>query len=331
MIEVEPKTNKILIIRMLGLGDVTCIGIPALRFVKQRNPDAEIHFLTFAAGKAIIELAEPKVKVWGLEKHEWPDNIVYAMETFLGLAETIVGEEYKQIINLDTWFMPCFLARFLKDAGEPVVGNIMGMTVADLIEQFQTQTLRPEFVNEPAAYLQSTWFSMHRWNTLWWESGLAPDGGYPEFYLKTCCGFSDIELDMRIDVEHDQSLAAKRISQPIVALACRARTQDRDYAYAEELQKALESKGVHVWTGFDGTIPMRDTLAKLAASDLLVSVPSAPQWLASSVGCPVLIISGNVDPRTLMPDYATDMSATPIEPSIIVDGVMSILEERRNA
>ena len=322
---------KILLIRMLGLGDVTCIGIPALRFVKQRNPEAEIHFLTFAAGKAVIELAEPDVKVFGLEKGEWPDNIVYAMETFLGLAETIVGEGYQQIINLDTWFMPCFLARFLKDAGEPVEGNIMGMSVAELVDQFQNQTLKPEFVNDPSAYMQSTWFSMFRWHTPWWQTGQAPDGGYPEFYLKSCCGFADIELDMLIEGPKSQSLLSKAKGKPIVAIACDARTPERHYPHADMLKQQLEERGVYVWTGFDGSIPMHETLANLRCTDLLITVPSAPQWLAASTKCPALVITGQVDPRTLMPDYATDMSEEPVEPMIVVDGVMSILQESRNA
>lgn len=324
-----PEDNgkpKILIIRMLGLGDVTSIGIPALRFVKQRNPDADIHFLTFAAGKEVIQLAEPNVKVIGLERGEWPDNIVYAMETFLGLAEDIVGVGYQQIINLDTWFMPCFLSRFLKDAGEPVIGNLMSISVGDLVDQFQTQTLKPEYVNEPAAYMQSTWFSMQRWNTLWWESGLSPEGGYPEFYLKTCCGFADIELDMHIDVTADRHLSKIRKSKKIVALACDARTQERNYPYAADLKKLLNASGVHVWSGFDGKVPMKQTLAQLATTDLLITVPSAPQWLAAAVNCPSLVITGNVDPRTLMPDYATDMSENPILPEVLADGVSAILQ-----
>ncbi|MBT0584951.1 hypothetical protein KIU71_00875 [Alteromonas sp. SM 2104] len=312
---------------MLGLGDVTCIGIPALRFVKSRNPEAEIHFLTFAAGKDVIRLAEPNVYVWGLDKGEWPDNIVYAMETFLGLAEQVVANEYQQIINLDTSFMPCFLARFLKDAGEPVTGNMMGMSVADLVSQFQQQTLKPQFVNEPAAYLQSTWFSMHRWNTSWWESGLAPDGGYPEFYLKTCCGFADIDLNMAITVAPDNTLKKKRKKHPVVALATQSGTLERSYPFKDEVKQLLTQQNVHVWTGFDGSVPMRQTLAQLAATDLLVSVPSAPQWLATAVGCPSLIISGKVDPRTLMPDYATDMSDEPILPEVLVDGILTILAQ----
>ena len=323
--------TKILIIRMLGLGDVTCIGIPALRFVQQQNPDAEIHFLSYAAGLDVIRLAAPEIKVFGLEKDQWPDNIVFAMETFLGLAEAIVGEGYQQIINLDTWFMPCFLARFLKDAGEPVAGNMMSISVGSLVDQFQQQTLKPEYVNDPAVYLQSTWFGMHQWHTPWWQNGHNPDGGYPEFYLRNCCSFNELKMDMSIDVLSDSEYLHIAEKQPIVALACNARTIERNYPYAAELKQLLEENGIYVWTGFDGSISMEQTLARLKASNLLISVPSAPQWLAAAVGCPSLIISGQVDPRTLMPDYATDMSSTPIEPAIIINGVLDILKGEKNA
>ncbi|ALS99075.1 hypothetical protein [Lacimicrobium alkaliphilum] len=133
--------EKVLLIRMQPLGDVAAIGIPALRYFRSRLSEANIEALSFAQGKTLLKLAQPDVRVFGLEQQEWPDNIIPAMETFLGLAEQIVSEGYDQIINLDTGFMPCFLARFLKDAGEPVVGNYMSISVQELLEQFQQQTL----------------------------------------------------------------------------------------------------------------------------------------------------------------------------------------------
>ena len=72
---------------------------------------------------------------------------------------------------------------------------------------------------------------------------------------------------------------------------------------------------------------MRQTLAQLAMTDLLITVPSAPQWLAASVGCKSLVITGEVDPRTIMPDYATDMSSEPVDPQILVSGAREILED----
>jgi ADP-heptose:LPS heptosyltransferase len=322
----SPEQEKILVIRMLGLGDVTCIGVPAVRHLKKQYPNAEIHVLTYAAGFEVMALAEPHVKTFGLKSGEWPEDIIAAMESFLGLAEIIIGEAYTKVVNLDTWFMPCFLTRFLKDAGEKVEGNYIGMSIADLVDQFQKQTLQPSFVNDPSHYMQSTWFSMVRWHTTWWESEYLPERGYPEFYLRTCCGWQSAELDMHIDVKQNSKLAKIRKNKKVIALATDARTAERAYPYAEELKTALEAAGFEVWSKFDGSQSIRETLGMLKASDLLISVPSAPQWMATAVGCPSLIISGMVDPRTLMPDYATDMSNLPATVESLVEGVLGIFD-----
>lgn len=319
--------EKILLIRMLGLGDVTCIGIPAIRHLKKKFPSAEITVLTYAAGEEILKLAEKDIKIMSLAKGEWPDDILKGMETFLLLAEKIIGEEFTRVVNLDTWFMPCFLARFLKDAGESVEGNFMSISVAKLIEEFQAQTLKQEYVHDPANYIESTFFSMGRWHTPWWQYGVTEDFGYPEFYLRHCCGFSDIEMDMAIDVVPTPKLAKIAKRQKVIALACDARTNERNYPYAKELQKELEKAGFFVWTGFDGSVSMRKTLSMLKASDLLITVPSAPQWLATTVGCPSLVIVGDVDARTLMPDFATEQSNEPVRPDELVESVRSIFQE----
>ena len=324
------KKQKILLIRMLGLGDVTCIGIPALRHLQRQFPEAEFHFLTYAAGEEVIKLAEPKVKTMSLKKGQWPDDILAAMEAFLGLAEQIVGEAYSLIVNLDTWFMPCFLARFLKDAGEPVEGNLISMPVSTLLEDFQSQTLQPDYVNNPEQYMQSSWFSMVRWHTPWWLSGFVPDNGYPEFYLRSCCGFDNIKMDMSIDVKADAKLEQTRQYKKVIALALSARTEERNYPYAKELEQLLKDKGYFVWTGFDGSVSMAKTLKKLKASDLLVTVPSAPQWLATAVDCPSLVVCGEVDPRTLMPDYATDPSSIPVAAKDLVESIESVFEVAHN-
>lgn len=313
---------------MLGLGDVTCIGIPALRYFKQQFPEAELHMLTYAAGKDIIELAEPDVKVMALAKDQWPDNIYQAMESFLKLAEQIIGEEYCQIINLDTWFMPCFLARFLKDAGEPVQGNMMSVSVQRLISELSKETLSPDYVHDPANYIKSSFFCMSRWHTPWWEMGYLHDYGYPEFYLRSCCGFDTIDMDMSIKVEKNQRLAHIGRNKKVIAIAPDARTPERSYPHAAKLQKLLTKAGFHVWTGFDGRDPMRKTLANLAATDLLVTAPSAPQWLATTVGCPSLVICGDVDPRTLMPDYATEQEAGMPAPEELAESIISVFAEQ---
>jgi hypothetical protein len=283
--------------------------------------------LSYAAGEDVIALAEPDVKLMVMAKEDWPDNIIQAMEKFLMLAEKIIGEEFQEIFNLDTWFMPCFLARFLKDAGEPVAGNFMSVSVDELIKQLHLQTLQHDYVHNPANYMESTFFAMSRWHTPWWEFGNVPDYGYPEFYLRHCCGFNDIQMDMKIDVTPNPSLTKIRKKQKVIALATQARTSERHYPHEKELKKHLEKAGFHVWTGFDGSIPMRKTLSKLKTTDLLVTVPSAPQWLATTVECPTLVILGEVDGRTLMPDFATEQSKAPVDPKELCESIVSIFSD----
>ncbi|MFQ3190971.1 MAG: ADP-heptose:LPS heptosyltransferase, partial [Paraglaciecola sp.] len=110
---VESKAEKVLLIRMLSSADVCAIGLPVLRYFQKTLPNAEIHFLTFGDGAELIKLAEPSIQIKYLTQQQWPDDFFLAMESFLGLAEEIIGETYSQIVNLDTTFMPCFLARFL--------------------------------------------------------------------------------------------------------------------------------------------------------------------------------------------------------------------------
>ncbi len=322
-----PK-QKILLVRMLGLGDVTCIGIPAIRYFKSKFPEAEIHFLTYAAGKEVVSLAEPDINIIELEKGKWPDDFLFAIEAFLGLAEKVIGEAYTQIVNLDTWFMPCFLARFLRDAGEPVSGNCISMSLQQLLDEFQAKTLKPEYVNDPSEYIESSFMSMPRWHSPWWEFGTLPDYGYPEFFLRACCGFSEIDMDMQIAVPANERLEKIRTRKKVVALATQARTKERCYPFGDKLGNLLKKAGFEVWTGFDGSQPMRKTLSKLKSTDLLVTVPSAPQWLATTVGCPSLIISGDVDPRTLMPDFATDPSEVAIPAEELVESIRSIFSEQ---
>ncbi|MFT4940873.1 MAG: ADP-heptose:LPS heptosyltransferase [Paraglaciecola sp.] len=300
--------EKILLIRMLSIGDVACIGLPALRFFQRKFPDADIHFLTFDQGADIIRLAEPDVTVSSLTAEQWPNDLLPAMEVFLGLAENIIGEGYNQIVNLDTAFMPCFLARFLKDAGQNISGNLLNISVEQLLNQFQDQSLQPEFVHDINRYMDSTFFSMARWHTNWWESTYLPDNGYPEYYLRNCCSFNGIEMNWHIPVNQDQQLTTIRQSQKVIAL-CFAQSDDGyPYPFAKELKVALETLGYYVWSDLEQPFSVEMLLSKLSSSDLLVTKASANQWFAATVDCPTLLICASAEPRTLMPDYATEQS-----------------------
>lgn len=127
-----------------------------------------------------------------------------------------------------------------------------------------------------------------------------------------------------MDASHKLTKIATK--QKVIALATEARTAERSYPDGKALQKLLEKAGFYVWSGFDGSQPMRKTLSMLKSSDLLITVPSAPQWLATTVGCPSLVVVGEVDARTLMPDYATENSKIPVPAVELVESVISIFE-----
>ncbi|MCW8090332.1 glycosyltransferase family 9 protein [Alteromonas sp. ASW11-130] len=321
--------EKILVIRMMESYDVAAIGIPAVRHMKRCFPDAEIHFLTFAEGSEIMQLAEPELTVLGLDKADWPENFVAAMEVFLELAEIVSSHNYTEIINLDTWFMPCFLARFLKDAGAPVIGNTLNRSVQDIIDDFKQQSLSSDYVNITEKYIQSSWSGMHSWFENWWLHGEPPEGGYPEYYLRRCCGFADIEMDRQIDVTADPQIASK--PGKTIALAVDGVSSTDCYPASTELASKLEEKGFNVYKEVDGSDSVKQKLSKLKACDLLVSIPSGAQWFAAAVDVPVLLISGHIDPQTIMPDYATDVSDQPISVDNLVEGITDIVEGKTDA
>ena len=134
-------------------------------------------------------------------------------------------------------------------------------------------------------------------------------------------------MDMSIEVKADAKLEKQRQYKKVIAVAMSARADECNSPYGRELVQLLKDKGYFVWEGLDDSTPIRKTLAKLKATDLLVTEPSAPQWLATTVDCPSLVVCGEVDPRTLMPDYATDMSLEPVSPAALVESIESIFTE----
>ena len=310
---VEANTEKVLLIRMLSSADVCAIGLPVLRYFQKNNPQAEIHFLTFGDGAELIRLAEPNVVIHHVTQQQWPDNFFLAMESFLGLAEEIVGENYSQIINLDTTFMPCFLARFLADAGEPVSGNYLNMSVQQLIQQFQDESLQAEYVNSPQAFMASSFVNMHKWFGRWWQYDAEYEGGYPEFYLTKCCGLVVDKLDQAINVGVDKRLVKKAKSNKVIGLCFGQSDDGYLYPHTERLKKLLEQKGFVVWTEQETKGNIRSLLKMLAATDLMVCKPSGHRWYAQAVDCATLLVSGNSEPALLMPEFATD----PVSPCML--------------
>jgi ADP-heptose:LPS heptosyltransferase len=304
--ETESETEKVLVIRMLSSGDVCAIGLPVLRNFQKNHPDAEIHFLTFGDGAELIKLAEPNVYVHHMTEEQWSDDFFLAMESFLGLAEDIISENYGQIVNLDTSFMPCFLARFLADAGEPVIGNYLNMSVQQLLQQVQSKSLQADYVNSAQAFMASSFANMHKWHGRWWQYDSECEGGYPEFYLTKCCGLVVDKLQQTIAVSADKRLVKKGKTNKVIGLCLSQSDDGYLYPYAEQLKKLLEQKGFFVWTDKDSKGNVRSLLKMLAASDIMVSKPSGYRWYAQAVDCATLLISGASEPVMLMPEYATD-------------------------
>ncbi|MEP2650958.1 MAG: hypothetical protein ABJH06_03105, partial [Paraglaciecola sp.] len=239
IVDNSQPVEKILLIRMLSTADVCAIGLPVARYFQQQHSNAEVHFLTFGDGGRLMQLAEPNLTIHTVKKAQWPDDFFQALEAFLAIAETIVGETYTKIVNLDTTFMPCFLARFLKDAHEPVSGNYLNMSISSLLEKVQSQQLQADYVNSEQAYLDSSFTTMYKWQTQWWEFGDTPDGGYPEFYLKRCCGLVTDSLSQSINVVPDKRLTKKAKLKKVVGLCLKQADDQHSYSQTPELKKLL--------------------------------------------------------------------------------------------
>lgn len=298
---------------MLEEADALSIAVPAVRHLQKQIPEADVHVLTYGKGAELVDIALPETSVIVLPEGQWPQDIVPAMEVFLGLAERIIGEGYKQIINLDVAFMPCFLARFLQDAGEPVSGNLLGMSVAELIDELQQQTLSADFVNEPSHYVQSSWLSMNQvFSDAWLRGGNIPDGGYPEFYLRRCCGFSDIDMDMQLAVSIRDTVSAD------VCLYLPG------HATISDILSQLKTDGITA-IALSDQLSLRKMAEQIAGSSLVVCEPGTAFWLAKACGKTTLLVGGEVNPRSYMPDYATDYSTKPTDVAILVNGIKEIL------
>ena len=288
---------KILLIRMMGLGDVASILIPAVKLFRTKHPDAEISVLTYGAGNELMPLVPQVHSVFTIEPEQWPGDIIPAMESFFNIATSLLPYKHDLIVNLDTWFMPCLMARALMDAGLPFEGNHLSMSTAEFIDKLAHQQISADYIYTPARYLESTYANMKDWVIPWWNK--YPDAGsYPQFYLNHCCGFKG-EVEIALDLPVDKQLLEEAQGRRIIALSASGRIIAKQYPHAEELRHQLQEAGFHVWGEFNSTIPMATTLGRLRASDLLVTVPTSTQWLAKLMGCPSLLIPGPQDPRVL--------------------------------
>lgn len=287
--------RKILITRLAGLGDVASILIPAVRLLRQTEPNAVIDVLTYGAGVELMSLCPEVGDVLGISQEQWPRDLIPATQSFLGIAQIIAPRGYDRIICLDTWFMPCFLAQVLIDIGLNVEGNHLDRPVGDFFAALHAGKLPADYFG--TAFMASSYPRMQDWLRSWWLRP-QPHANYPEYYLIHCCGLGD-RIDPRLPIAPDAAFREAAAGRPIVAASFRGTTAIKHYKQADALTSLLRQAGCHVWTGFDGSLPMRTTLARLAATDLLVTVATSTQWLAKLAGCPSLMLPGAMHPTIL--------------------------------
>lgn len=333
---------RILLIRMMGLGDVASILVPAAYIYKQRHPFASITALTYEAGGEIMSLHPAVNEVITIGREDWPNDLLPTVQRFIRLGESIAAEQFDLIVNLDTWFMPCFLARALRDTGSRIEGNYLNQEVASFLQSAVKKEVEQAFFEKPSRYLESTFSNMGMWHQIWWEE--QPNIGYPNFYLNTCCGFDEA---VRIDLPcaPDQNLLNKAQRRPIVALSTRGRAEYKHYRHSNQFVDILERRGIFCWSQFDGSAGMQTTLNRLCASDLLVTVPTSSQWLGRLAGCPSFMLPGPMPtsfldaefypPRQTSCQYCyqekhcpanRDFECMDISPADLADQILGILE-----
>jgi ADP-heptose:LPS heptosyltransferase len=320
--------ERILLIRMQSEIECFTIGTPALLHLSRLFPQAEIDFLTYNMPKDLATMLPKNVHLFELSTPIWPDQILPAMEWFFEIAADIVKKEYSSIINLDTAFMPCMLARFLQDAGEPVVGNKINMDVQQVIAKLVDHTLSPEYVNEMPQYLTSSFVGMNRWRQFWWQSGVEVKYGYPEYYLRNCCGFDELDYSLTLDVEANHSLVKVAKNQKVIALS--EGHDEKTKILMQDVAKMLVKKDFHVWSISLENDKYLKTAKKLKASLLAVTFSEPAFWLAKAVECKTLLLCEGVEPVTLMPEYSTEPNQQ-LEAAQLVDDILGLFSDMNNA
>lgn len=280
----------------MGLGDVASILIPAVKIIQSQHQQAKIDVLTYVAGVELMTLVQDVDSILAVTAEQWPSDIDEAISSFTNIADVVIEQNYDLIVNLDTWFMPCFLASVLKEAGLNVQGNTINLTIDDLLQKIRSNTLTQFYFQNPNQYLDSTYSSMADWTTPWWyQHSNTP---YPEFYLNHCCGFKGI-VDISLYAEADFEFKQQANGRKIVALSLSGSKASKQYHEAKALRARLEEAGFFVWSQFDGSVSMQTTLGRLKVTDLLITVATSTQWLARLVECPSLMIPGALPPSVL--------------------------------
>ena len=293
---------KILLMRLMGLGDVASILVPAARIYRQNYPASQIDVLTYDAGVEVMSLVNEVDGILAVEKSQWPASLPEALTCFWGLGEQIAGRGYDLVVNLDTWFMPCVLARILKDVGICLEGNYLNDSLPEFLQKLNNQEFTQDYFQNQSCYLASTYPHMSDWwSRAWWLEDRRWPNGYPAYYLAHCCGLAGA-LDFELDVPVDWELRNEAAERPVVAISVSGRGAHKQYLHAESLRQVLEEQGYFVWSQFDGSLPIDTLLSKLRSTDLLITVPTSSRWLAKAVNCPVLLLPGGESPEFTAPE-----------------------------
>ncbi|MER1939720.1 hypothetical protein ABS755_03280 [Castellaniella sp. FW104-16D08] len=268
----------------------------------EQEPSSTIDVLTYGAGIELMSLCPDIGDILGITQEQWPRDLIPATQSFLNIAQVISSRGYDRIICLDTWFMPCFLAQVLMDIGLNVEGNHLDRPTSEFFAAQQTGQLSDNYFS--TAFMASTYPNMMDWLSPWW---LQPQShaNYPEYYLIHCCGLGK-NITISLPTEPDTVFKETAAGRPIIAVSFRGSTAIKRYKQADTLTCLLQEAGYYVWSGFDGSLPMQTTLARLATTNLLVTVATSTQWLAKLVGCPSLMLPGAMHPAILGAEYTMD-------------------------
>jgi ADP-heptose:LPS heptosyltransferase len=288
---------------MMGFGDVASILIPAVKIIHQQYVHSSVDVLTCGAGVELMSLVPEVHSVLAVTASQWPSDFDKAVASFMDIAEVVISQRYDLIINLDTWFMPCFLARFLKDSGIGIQGNYINYSVENLFSRINSNGLTQAYFQSPNLYLDSTYPQMADWTAPWWSQ--YPNLTYPEFYLQHCCGYKQ-NINISISVEPDFYFKQQAGEKRIIALSISGSKASKQYPHGKELQFLLEQAGFFVWGQFDGSVAMQTTLSRLKVTDMLITVATSTQWLARLVGSPSLMIPGALPPSVLGAELVVD-------------------------
>jgi len=334
---------KTLIIRLLGLGDVANILIPAARMIRAKDPSSTVDVLTYGAGVELADLCPEISDVLAVDKEQWPDDPLKAVASFSSLAFFLTQREYDEIYCIDTWFMPCFLATYLREIGLNVQGNFISKDTLEITQSIIAGNADPSYF-QGTNYLKSTFSNMESWKGKWWD--IYPEyENYAHFFLLHCCSLQG-KYDMNLDVEVDKNLSEIALDKKIIAVSHAGSGKNKVYTNYVELINTLEKSGVHVWSRFDGSQPILKTLQMLRSTDLVVTVATSTQWLAQAVGTPSLVIPGCLPPSVLGAELCVeshvkcqycvkepclenqDYECMKIDPALLVDSCLEYLETK---